>query len=413
MKRLFIFAVLVCIAALVIGTPSAAQDDERPYKVIGYFISWGIYNPDNPYFVTDVPADLLTHINYAFVNISDDGKCILGDEWADAQYSYPDDQETDELRGNFKQFLLLKEQYPHLKTLLSVGGWTWSGKFSDVALTEESRAAFAESCVAMMKQYGFDGLDIDWEYPGGGGMEGNVSRPEDTQNFTLLLNELRAQLDAQGEADGGVHYLLTIAAPAGPPMIANLELDKIHEPLDWINLMTYDFYGSWSPTTGFLSPLYASPDDPSEDEMTRTKLNTDATVQAYLDGGVPPEKIVIGVPFYGRAWGGVEDVNNGLFQPYTELPETPRGEASYGYDDLQAEDMKDYPRFWSDDAQSAWLYNPETKIMVSYEDPQSLEAKAAYVKEKGLGGMMFWELTHDDDANTLLSTIHNALNASE
>src|SRR5205823_5679300 len=115
----------------------------------------------------------------------------------------------------------LKQKHPHLKTLISVGGWTLSGPFSDAALTEKSRSKLAKSCVAFMLRYGFDGVDIDWEYPGGGGLPGNKSRVEDRQNFTLLLAELRRQLDEQGKGDKK-HYLLTIAAPCGPAVYANI-----------------------------------------------------------------------------------------------------------------------------------------------------------------------------------------------
>ncbi len=166
-----------------------AQEDAAPYRVVGYYSSWSIY--DLGYMVTDIPVDEVTHINYAFINISDEGECILGDEWADTQFPYPGDNEDEALLGNFKQFGLLKAAHPQLKVLLSIGGWSWSGKFSDVALNDATREKFASSCVGMMKQYGFDGLDIDWEYPVGGGLEGNSNRPEDKQNFTLLLAELR------------------------------------------------------------------------------------------------------------------------------------------------------------------------------------------------------------------------------
>ena len=218
------------------------------------------------------------------------------------------------MRGNFHQLQILKKKHPHLKTLISVGGWTQSGRFSDAALTEASRGKFARSCVAFLTRYGFDGVDVNWEYPCGGGMEGNKSRPADRENFTLLLAELRQQLDARGKADGR-HYLLTFAAPTGPKMIEGIELAKAGALVDWVNLMTYDFHGGWSPITNFNAPLYASSTDPS-DEISRKRLNVDAAVRAYRDGGVPEVKIVVGVPFYGRGWGGVKNVNDGLYQPH-------------------------------------------------------------------------------------------------
>lgn len=366
---------------------------EIPYRIIGYYASWNIY--DRQFFVTDIPADKLTHINYAFVNISEDGECLIGDAWADTQFPYPGDEEGAEFLGNFRQLNLLKEAHPHLQTLMSIGGWSWSDYFSDVALTEESRAKFARSCVAMMKQYGFDGLDIDWEYPGGGGEAGNVERPEDPQNFTLLLAELRAQLETQGQADGR-HYLLTIAAPA---RAWGMELDKITAYLDWINVMTYDFNGAWSAVTGFNAPLYGDPDAPNPTQ------SVDHSIQGYLAAGVPAEQLVMGVPFYGRGWAGVGDTNDGLYQPYTRIP----GSGDYDYGDLTENYIGQYTRHWNEAAQVPWLYDAEGGTMITYDDPESLAKKAAYIREQGLGGAMIWEVGLDDEARSLITALYDAL----
>jgi chitinase len=235
--------------ALLLTAPALACAAEP--KVVGYFVEWGVY--DRKYHVKDVPADKLTHLNYAFAKIAD-GECAVVDPYAATDKAYPGDkQDPGVLRGNFNQLQQLKKQHPHLKTLISVGGWTLSGPFSDAALTKESRAKLAKSCVAFMKKYEFDGVDIDWEYPVGGGLESNKKRPEDKQNFTLLLAELRAQLDEAGKADKK-QYLLTIAAPAGARNMVNLELDKIHPYLDWLNLMAYDFHGPWEKTTNLNTP---------------------------------------------------------------------------------------------------------------------------------------------------------------
>ncbi|MBI5959064.1 MAG: glycoside hydrolase family 18 protein [Chloroflexi bacterium] len=379
------------------------------YRVVGYYTSWSIYTAQ--YFVTDIPAEQLTHINYAFLNLSDQGGCTLGDELADIYYLYPNDSETDVLRGNFKQLQQLKQRYPDLKTLMSVGGWTWSDRFSDAALTPESRAVFIQSCINFMKTYGFDGIDIDWEFPVSGGLVKHSGRPEDKENFTRLLAELRAQLDIQGEI-ARTHYLLTIAAPQTPQFYAYFEMDKIHPYLDWINLMSYTFHGGWSPITNLHAPLYASSSDPSEDEVTRLKFNVDAAVQAYLEAGVPADKIVVGAPFYGHGWSGVANVNHGLYQSFTGLPDATWGDGVYDYRDLEANYLDSYQRFWHEEAQVPWLYDPGTQIMISYEDPESLSAKADYVQQQGLGGMMIWELSYDSDDHTLLNEIYTDLNSS-
>src|SRR5262249_14122871 len=163
--------------------------------------------------VGHIPAAKLTHVNYAFAKIGPTGECALFDSYAAIDKFYPGDKwDAGFLRGNFHQLQILKQKHPHLKTLISVGGWTLSGPFSDVALTPASRSKFAKSCVAFATKYGFNGVDIDWEYPVGGGLEGNKTRPEDKANYTLLLAELRQELDSQGKKDNK-HYLLTIAAP--------------------------------------------------------------------------------------------------------------------------------------------------------------------------------------------------------
>ncbi|MDY6793730.1 MAG: glycosyl hydrolase family 18 protein [Actinomycetota bacterium] len=372
-------------------------------RVIGYFTAWGVYGRD--FHVSDIPAELLTHINYAFANISEEGECVLGDPYADIDKYYTGDSwDEGSLRGNFHQLQLLKERYPHIRTLISVGGWTWSGRFSDVALTAESRQRFASSCVEFITEYGFDGVDIDWEYPVGGGLAGNAARPEDKVNYTLLLKELRAQLDARGDVDGR-HYLLTIAAPAGEGHFNNIELEKIHSYLDWINLMTYDFHGGWDSMTNFNSPLYPHPEDPSS-EYVKTVFNVDYAVHGYLAAGVPAGKLVMGVPFYGRGWSGVPDVNGGLFQQAGGVPQGTWESGMFDYVDLEANYIgKGYTRYWSEDSKVPWLYNPATGIMISYDDPESLGLKAEYVRNNQLGGVMIWELSSDDTGGNLLDSL--------
>ncbi len=374
---------LLLLLSLLLGMMPVSAQPESAYKIIGYYPSWGVY--DLGYRVTDIPGAMLTHINYAFAKVSDEGECIPGDE-------------GQALAGNFTQLQRLKAQYPPLKTLISVGGWSWSDQFSDAALTAESRAKFARSCVAFMQQYGFDGIDIDWEYPTGGGMIPGAGRPDDTVNFTRLLAELRAQLDAQGAQDG-VHYLLTIAAPTGPGNYSKIQLDQIHPYLDWINVMSYDFHGSWDTITNFNAPLYSPANDPA------AGANTDAALSAYLAAGIPAEKLVVGVPFYGRGWIGVADHQHGLYQPASG-PTTPD---AFSYRDIVTDYLNRYPRYWQDEAQVPWLYSAEDGIMISYDDPESLAIKAAYVKDHGFGGVMFWELSQDSADHALLRALADTL----
>jgi len=218
---------------------------------------------------------------------------------------------------------------------------------------------------------------------------------------------LRNQLDSQGTADGR-QYLLTIAGPAGARNIANLQLSQIHPLLDWINLETYDFATAGSAATNFNAPLFTYKGDHS----------VDAAVKSYLGGGVPAYKIVLGVRFPGTGWQGVGPTNNGLYQPDTgPAPGTwdtarsaPSG--SFGYQDIEDNYLPTYTRGWDKEAQVPWLYDADTGIMISYEDPESLTAKVTYAQSNGLGGIMIWELGSDDSAGTLVNTVAAALGTS-
>ena len=400
--RLRLVSLILFLIVLVSIAPAAAQDDTaEDFRVIGYYTAWSIYA--RQYFVTDIPAEQLTHINYAFANVSEDGECTVGDPYADTEYVYPGDTDSQPLRGNFNQLNLLKQAHPHLRTLISVGGWTWSAHFSDAALTPESRERFAQSCVDFMLEYGFDGLDLDWEYPTGGGNVGNTERPEDPENFILLLQAVREELDARGEG-----YLLTIAAGAGRRSYEPLDWERIHPLLDFINVMAYDMSGAWSEVTGFNAPLYESTENPPEG------TSADTALRDYLALGVPADKLVMGVPFYGRGWLGVGAENNGLHQPFTGQPNGTWETGYFDYSDL-AENYIDggaYEYFWDETARMPYLYSAEEGVMITFDDAAALAAKADYVRENGLGGIMIWELSADDDAYTLLTAINDGLNAT-
>jgi GH18 family chitinase len=387
---------------------------EIEQKVVGYYIEWGVYGRD--YQPADMPLEKLTHVNYAFADISTDGRIMIGDSYAAIEKLYPGDSWDQPYAGTYNQLNnVLREEHPHIKTLISVGGWTWSGRFSDVALTASSRALFAESCVEFIRSYNFDGVDIDWEYPVEGGLSSNTKRPEDGVNYTLLLEELRRQLDIAAEEDGRP-YLLTIASPAGWDKIRHLEIDRLSEILDFINVMTYDFRGAWDlTTTAHHANMFENPADPSDANSVAAKYNVSWVVDEFLAQGASPEKIVLGIPFYGRAWGGVSDplANGGLYQPGSLVPPGTWDDWSSGAtgvnDFFEIEDMISsglYTRYWDNVAKVPYLYSPSMHQghFVSYEDAESLEYKLEYLLELGLGGVMFWEVTADRN-DTLLDVI--------
>jgi chitinase len=388
LSLLAIVTVSAVAAGVRSGTTAAEVAGEK--RIIGYFTSWSIYGRN--FHVADIPADKLTHVNYAFANISAAGEVALGDAEADG--------------ANFPQLRQLKQRHPRLKTLISVGGWKWSERFSDAALTDGSRRKFAASAVRFIEQHGFDGVDVDWEFPVSGGESDNVNRPEDKHNYTLLVQELRRQLDAL-ETRNNRDYFLSIAAPSGAALTTNIEIAALSRTLDWINLMTYDFRGSWSSRTGLHAPLYAAPGDPDD-----ARLNTDWAVSHYLKSGVPADKLVVGVPFYGRGWGGVPNVNDGLHQPFTGLPKAVWEAGLFDYRDLVGRELargSGYTRRWSGAAKAPWLYNPSAGVMISYDDPESIGIKADYVKARKVSGMMVWELSGDDAQHSLLGALYGRL----
>ncbi|MGV6873754.1 glycoside hydrolase family 18 protein [Pseudochelatococcus sp. B33] len=392
------------------GEPEPGTGGDGPSSpiVAAYYTEWSTYAPD--YDIADVPADQLTHLIYAFTQIDANGELALFDSYAAVEqlFSAADsvdgvaDASGQPLAGNFNQLAKLKEAHPHLKVLVAVGGWTLSGPFSDVAATAEGRATFADSVIDFLTTYTmFDGIDFDWEFPGGGGSAGNPSRPEDGLNYALLLAEVRARLDAL-ETGTGRTYEISIASPAGFDKIANFNLEGIAQYVDFFNLMAYDFHGHWDTTTGHLAPLYSP---------TGSPYDIATAVDLYLAAGVDPGQIVLGAPAYTRAWSGVADGGDGgLYGASTGLPPGTWEAGTYDYKDLLAQ-LQDpnggWALYWDDDAQAAYLYNEQLGIFSTFETPGSIALKSEWAQSLGLGGMMFWDVS-GDTASSAQSLVHAA-----
>lgn len=336
-----------------------------------------VFPRDRALAADEINARKLTRINYAFANIKG-GEIVEG---------FSHDAE------NFATLNRLKRANPSLKVLVSVGGWTWSGGFSDMALTRQSRARFISSVVRFVERYKLDGVDLDWEYPGQVG-NGNTFRPQDKQNFTLLLAELRQRFDVEQKRLGRRLYT-SIATGASQKFLDNTEMDKVQRYVDTVNLMTYDFYVG-GPATGHDAPLFRNPADPKN-------ISAQRTVEMYLQAGVAAHKIVLGAPFYGRSWGEVSSVNDGLFQP----GKAARG-VHFSYPELPNLLATGFVRHWDATASVPFLYNPQTQVFVTYEDPQSLAAKCSFVIQRRLAGMMFWEY-FNDSTGILLDAVHAGL----
>jgi len=367
-----LLAVACLLSSLAIPAVHARPGDESESRlqVIGYVMDGKT--------LPSIDARKLDVINFAFAHVDAAHAVFL-----------PGDTAPQALR----QLAALKQDNPRLRIVLSIGGWG-AGHFSEAAATPAARARFASTAIALMRLHRLDGLDIDWEYPTLAG-PGISHSPEDRDNFTAMLAEARGQLDTLAASTGG-SYLLTIAAADGEAA-RGLDLPRIAPLLDWINLMTYDFHGSLTPTTGHHAALWRSATAADDGRTT-----ADA-VEEFLAAGVPAAKINIGVAFYGRKFVGVQADNGGLHQPYREH------EAFLSWRDIRSRylDRDGYVRHWDERAQAPTLWNAAERAFITYDDPQSLRAKAHYVRARGLGGIMYWE--HRQDDGTLLEALREGL----
>lgn len=354
--RLLLAAVLA--AALPLAGAGAQQPS--PYRVIGYATQW------NP--ARDKDLGKIDTLIFAFAVVKDE-RVVLSDEAAQ----------------KLQSLVALKVHDPKLKVDISIGGWA-AGGFSEAASSEQGRKLFADSAARLVARYGADGLDIDWEYPGHH-ESGIASSPDDRANFTLLLQAVRASLDRIGAEHGHTgknHYTLSIAVADGP-FVDGVDIAAVDKYVDWFNLMTYDFCNAMTPDTCHHAGLHASQYTPA------TARTTDRAVQQFLAAGVAPYKLVIGAAFYGREFGGVDPTHDGLYQPYKQFI------AFVPWSKLQADFIgkHGFVRHWDAQADAAWLWNAKTRTFISYDDPESLAAKAAFVKAHHLGGIMYWEQSLD------------------
>ncbi|GJN89112.1 hypothetical protein Rhopal_002086-T1 [Rhodotorula paludigena] len=367
---------------------------------VGYFTNWGIYG--RGYKPERVPAQDLTHILYSFAEVKEDGEVKLTDAWADEQIHYGNDSWNDaggpNLYGNLKQLYLLKQQHRTLKVLLSIGGWTYSenGRFARPVSTPAGRQRFVESAVKLVEDYALDGLDIDWEYP----RDDNEAR-----DYVELLRMLREGLDGLQHKLGvqPPHgFELSIAAPCGATHYEKLRIREMDQYLSFWNLMAYDYAGSWDSLAGHQANIFGPTPD---------ALSTDRAIRHFADpakGGVPTEKLVLGMPLYGRSFLNTQ----GPGTPYSGVGPGSWEAGSYDYKALPLPGAQE-----SFDPQlvAASCYNPSTREFVTYDTPESAAAKAEFLCVNRLGGSMWWELSGDKPAGQggLVHLVHKRMARSE
>lgn len=379
-------------------TPTIVPSTPGPggSKVIGYFAQWGVYgrNYHVKNIVTSGSASKLTHIMYAFGNVQN-GRCVIGDSYADYDRFYSAAESVDgvadtwdagALRGSFNQLRKLKQMYPHIKVIWSFGGWTWSGGFGQAAANP---TAFAQSCYDLVYDPRwadvFDGIDIDWEYPNACGLSCDNSGFDSYRN---LMSALRTKF--------GPNRLVTAAIPAGAANINAADYGGAAQYVDFYMVMTYDFFGAFAPTgpTAPHSPLY------NYSGIPQPNFYSDYAIQLLKSKGVPSNKLLLGVGFYGRGWTGVSNVNGGLNQPATGAAQ---GTYEPGIEDYKV--LVNTCPATGTVAGTAYAYCNGN--WWSYDTPATLASKMNYMKSQNLGGVFFWELSGDTSNGSLITTLHN------
>ncbi|KAL6255476.1 hypothetical protein P5V15_013812 [Pogonomyrmex californicus] len=364
---------ILVFAAL--ATLTSATNSEK--KIVCYFGSWAVYRPPGGKFdISYIQPHLCTHLIYTFIGINTEGDVRVLDAWQDL----PDNWGKD----GFNRFNKLREQSPETKTLIAIGGWNeGSAKYSSVVSKPAIRAKFVKNVIDFMKRYKFDGFDVDWEYPNQRG-----GKLEDVQNYISLLKELRSEFDKHG-------FILS-AAVAAAETSASLSYDipAMSKYLHFINVMAYDLHGAWEKVTGHNAPLYPRKGESGND----LKLNVDAAVRYWLDNGCPPEKLILGVPFYGRAFTLADKNQNGLGAPTTGPgtagPYTREG-GMLGYNEI-CEFFKQggWTVVRQEEHRAPYAYKGDQ--WVGYDDVTSLTEKIAYINSLNLGGAMLWSIETDD-----------------
>lgn len=370
--------------------PSQSLAQSR--QIIGYYPSWKWNSRNNLVSPARIPYEKLTIINYAFFAPRPDGSIVGKDTVGDALYLSVEGKVRSQ--GRMPGVSLQARAHEHgVKLMLSLGGWEDSDNFPAVAAQAETRAAFARSCVEFIRTYDFDGIDIDWEYPGYVDHKGT---PEDTRNFTELLRALRDSLTAYGQRTGR-RYLLTAAIPTAPSVVANMEVRKVAEILDYLNVMTYDFNGPWEPRSGHNAPLYPVP---GEDSVRCVDGAFRLFTETY---GVPAAKINLGVPFYGQTYTACTQ----LRAPHKGADTVHFSTFGAFYYDIYRQ-LDRFTRVWDDTAKAPYLVSKEWNMLVSYDDERSIGMKAQYARDRGAAGLIIWEITGDylpDGTTPLLDAV--------
>src|ERR1700730_8902923 len=364
----------VAVVALLVSLPALAQrrEDDAPKRLLGYYPEWSKTSTPS-YSAAQIPYDKLTHISHAFVLLTDK---------ADGTLSVP--------AGMIEPALISRAHAEGVKVLVSIGGGDGiqGPRFNQMAASETTRRAFVHNVHSFLRKHGYDGVDVDWEVPDA----------VDRQNCTILMEELRDELPSP-------RWLITMATPSDPRNWGQgLDISALAPLLDFMNVMTYDFYGSWSSGPGHVSPLFQDPADPQQAGSVKTSM--DLYANQY---GVPLAKLNIGTPFYGYEFDGVDT----LWAQCTTCVNSSQNYAPYIKSLINQQGWNtNFDRV----AQALYLTNSTIPGFLTYDDPVSTAQKTRYVlKKRGFGGVFMWELSADYDghAQDLLNAMYNVWKAAE
>ncbi|XP_076284259.1 chitinase-3-like protein 1 [Lasioglossum baleicum] len=364
------------VALLVAFMATMAANVQAEKKIVCYFGSWTVYRPGNGQIaIEDINPRLCTHMIYSFIGINTDGTVRILDAWADLADGGG--------KNGFGKFTSLAKQND-VKALIAIGGWNeGSTKFSQVVSNPQTRSRLVQDVVSFLQRYNFDGFDVDWEYPNQRG-----GQPSDKENFVALLRELRQAFDSRG-------YILSVAVGAAEKSASqSYIINQVGQYAHLINLMTYDMNGSWNKVTGINAPLYASDSEQGE----QAKLNVDASVRYWLSNGAPADKLIVGIPSYGRTFTLANPSNNGVGAPAT-------GPGNAGPYTREA-GMLGYNEICESVSQGGWTIRREDQQRVpyavkgnqwvGYDDVDSVREKCDYITSRNLGGAMMWSIETDD-----------------
>lgn len=415
--------------------PQQLKQQNQPYtnssgKMVGaYFVEWDTYEQN--FQVADIPAQNLTHVFYAFIPIcgpnqslkeaapqsysklaaqcagKPDFTVVVHDKFAALERPYPGDTTKQQLKGIFAELYRLKKAHPDLKILPSVGGWTLSDPLYSIGTNAQARATFVASIIEMIQIYDFfDGVDIDWEFPGGGGLNPALGTEHDGAGFALLMQDLRQAMNSLSDKTGRT-YQLTAAMAGSVQKLKLIDWKTASPSMDYINLMTYDYYGEWDSVPGHHSALYANPNS------HRPGSSADEAVQYLLSRKVPAGKISLGVAMYGRSWSNISHYKDN--NPFTGTAGAGSNKTGGDYkriatqylDNSQGAGAQGFNLVWDDKAKACALWNSAVGTLISFDCIASVQAKANYVLQHNLGGVFAWELGGDN--GQLLNAIHQGL----